>query len=246
MSDSTSKASLTEQAVKPFNEETPEEILVSDLVESIRDEWDEMRPGVDTCYTFEGQLGLEILRARRRIASLENQEIHEGAQPLATAEDFERVPVKVLRKAHAEQWNYARDLEQQLARQMAANENMVREKDQLSVELADTKTKLEAALDHIRCEESISPTLPGVAELQAEVELGRRRHSEYRDEAEGEFIRYESKLATLKAALQRVPVLLFHQNAKWDSDEHRMIHIPNCPGCALKVAIEQLISGGTK
>jgi hypothetical protein len=48
------------------------------------------------------------------------------------------------------------DLEQQLADQMAANEKMVQEKDALSVELAYTKTKLDAALDHIRCEESIS------------------------------------------------------------------------------------------
>lgn len=143
------------------------------------------------------------------------------------------------------------DLEQQLAHQMAANENMVREKDQLSVELADTKTKLEAALDHIRCEESISPTLPGVAELQAEVELGRRRHSEYRDEAEGEFIRYESELATLKARYA------FHENqrlcdgydGKCDGDLEGTAHEETCPARAKDLALRPHLyeaEGGTK
>lgn len=140
------------------------------------------------------------------------------------------------------------DLKQQLADQMAANENMVREKDQLSVELADTKTKLEAALDHIRCEESISPTLPGVAELQAEVELGRRRHSEYRDEAEGEFIKYKSELATLKARYA------FHENqrlcdgydGKCDGDLDGMAHEHTCPARTQDLILRPHLYGGTK
>lgn len=47
-----------------------EEVQVDELVENLRSEWKLMKPGIDTCYTFEGELGKELLLFTRCISRL--------------------------------------------------------------------------------------------------------------------------------------------------------------------------------